>query len=168
LRANRDAIRLAGKGAIGDAAKQKQTILLSGRTTPMADLPEYMRDLINAVPTDVVRDIVNDFRSYNPSPAMGAASKVTPVGAGRVIDGDDVKRGTTGSHGWVTPPQVDSWKPPGLREMDAMLDQQDMLDRAARAKELMEAALVQRALKETEADAKKLEKKKLEEKGSQK
>jgi hypothetical protein len=115
----------------------------------MADkLPEWARDLVKNVDDKAVRDIVNDLRSYNPSPSQGAAAKVTVQGAGRVIDGDDVKRGTTGQHGWVKPPQVDQWKPPGLEAMDAMMDQQDAIDKAARAKQLIEAAAQLKALEE--------------------
>jgi hypothetical protein len=40
----------------------------------------------------------------------------------------------------VTPPQVKDWKPPGLEIMDALVDQQDRIDKAARVKELAEAA----------------------------
>jgi hypothetical protein len=116
----------------------------------MADqkLPPWAVDLVKTVPTDQVRAIVNDLRSYNPSPSQGAAAKVTPVGAGRVIDGDDVKAGTTGSNGWVKPPQVNDWKPPGLEAMDRMMDQQDALDKAARAKQLIEAAAQLKAFEE--------------------
>jgi hypothetical protein len=38
-------------------------------------------DLIKNVPTDLVRDIVNDFRSYNPHPAQDPSAKVVPQGA---------------------------------------------------------------------------------------
>jgi hypothetical protein len=108
-------------------------------------LEEYERDLTKTVDDKMVRDIVNDLRSYNPSPSMGAASKVTLMGAGRVIDGDDVRRGTTGSNGWVTPPQVDSWRPPGEAMMNQLMDQQDALDKAERIRKLAEAAAVRRA-----------------------
>src|SRR6516165_12376481 len=86
-----------------------------------AELPEYVKYLAQAVPTSVVKDIVSDFRSYNPHPAQDPSAKVVPQGAGRVIDGNDTPVASTGTGGWVTPPQVDSWRPPGLREMDAMM-----------------------------------------------
>jgi hypothetical protein len=121
----------------------------------MADkLPEWARDLVNNVGDKAVRDIVNDLRSYNPSPSMGAASKVTPVGAGRVIDGDDVKAGTTGQHGWVTPPQVDNWKPPGEAAMNQILDAEDAKWRAERIKEMAETAKALQALAAAEAELK--------------
>jgi hypothetical protein len=115
----------------------------------MADqkLPPWAVDLIKAVPDDQVRAIVEDLRGYNPSPSMGKAAEVKLQGVGRAYDGDDMKR-TTSSHGWVTPPQVDQWKPPGLEAMDRLVDQQDMLDKAARAKELIEAAAQLKALEE--------------------
>jgi hypothetical protein len=52
--------------------------------------------------------------------------------------------------GWQEAPKVNDWKPPGLEHMDRMMDQQDAIDRAARIRELAEAAAVQRALKPTE------------------
>jgi hypothetical protein len=55
----------------------------------MADkLPEYMRDLIRAVPTDLVKQIAEDFRSYNPHPTQDPSAKVLVQGAGRVVTGD--------------------------------------------------------------------------------
>ena len=116
----------------------------------MADrLPQYMADLANAVPTDVVKSLVSDFRR-GPASLGGSTATVQVVGAGRVIDGDDVKRGTTSQNGWVEAPSTSNWKPPGLSIMDAMMDQQDAIDRAARARELAEAARNLRALAEAE------------------
>jgi hypothetical protein len=115
------------------------------------ELPGYVRDLAEAVPTSVVKDIVNDFRSYNPHPAQDPAAKVVPQGAGRVIDGSDAPVASTGTGGWVTPPQVDQWKgPPGIEHVDRLLDQADAIDKAERIRQLAEAAAVQRALKPAE------------------
>jgi hypothetical protein len=97
-------------------------------------LPEYMSDLVGAVPDHLVKQIVQDFRSYNPHPTQDPNAKVTPVGAGRTVTaGENVPpRG----NGWTDPPQVNDWTPPGLREMDAMMDEADRRDRAARIREL--------------------------------
>ena len=109
-----------------------------------AELPEYMRDLVNNVGTDQVRDIVNDFRNYSVTPRADPSAKVLPVGAGRVIDGSDAPVASNGTGGWVEAPKVDSWKPPGLEHMDRMMDAQDAIDRLQRVRELGEAkALVQ-------------------------
>jgi hypothetical protein len=110
--------------------------------------PEYVNDLVAAVPDQAVKDLVNDFRSYNPHPAQDPSAKVVPQGAGRVIDGNDRPVASTGTGGWVTPPSVDSWRPPGLREMDAMMDAADLQDRLQRVKQLGEA----RALAQAEAE----------------
>jgi hypothetical protein len=106
-------------------------------------LPEYMRDLVGAVPDKMVKDLVNDFRSYNPHPAQDPNAKVVPQGAGRVVTaGDTVAHGGSG---WVEAPKVDNWRPPGIDLMDRMMDQADAIDRAQRIRALAEAAAVQRA-----------------------
>jgi hypothetical protein len=107
-------------------------------------LPEYMSDLTKAVPTDLVRDIVNDFRSYNPHPAQDPSAKVVPQGAGRVIDGNDAPVASHGT-GWVDAPKVDDWRPPGLSICDQLMDQADAIDKAERIRQLARAAAVQQA-----------------------
>ena len=121
------------------------------RVLNAAKLPEYMSDLVKTVPTDLVRDIVSDFRNYSPTPRADPSAKVVPVGACRVIDGNDAPVASTGTGGWVTPPQVDQWKgPPGIEHVDRLLDQADAIDKAERIRQLAEAAAVQRALKPAE------------------
>jgi hypothetical protein len=66
---------------------------------------------------------------------------VNVVGAGTV----EPKTG-----GWREAPQIKDWKPPGLDMMDRLVDQQDMIDRATRVRELTEAAVTQRLLKESQ------------------
>jgi hypothetical protein len=116
-------------------------------------LEEFERDLVANVGDKAVRDIVNDFRNYQVGPSAGPAHKVRLEGVGVVQTGDDgVKhRPPNTSSGWSEPKSIDSWKPPGLSIMDAMLDQQDAIDRAARARELAEAARHLRELAEAEA-----------------
>src|SRR6516164_8879409 len=92
------------------------------RVLNAAKLPEYMSDLVKTVPTDLVRDIVSDFRNYSPTPRADPSAKVVPVGACRVIDGNDAPVASTGTGGWVEAPKVDQWKPPGLSIMDRMMD----------------------------------------------
>jgi hypothetical protein len=127
------------------------------RRVPNAELPEYMRDLVEAVPTDLVKQIAEDFRSYNPAPrSLTPPATVQIQGAGRVVSADDAPTASTGT-GWVPAPKVDDWKPPGLEHMDRMMDAQDAIDRAARARELTEAAAIKRAeapLKEPKAEPK--------------
>jgi hypothetical protein len=114
------------------------------------ELPEYMRDLVQAVPTDLVRDIVADNR-HPIHPAQDPSAKVTVHGAGRVVTGDDgPAHRPLDRSGWTEPPQVDAWRPPGVDICDALVDKQDAIDRAARIRELAEAAAIQRALKAAE------------------
>jgi hypothetical protein len=118
-------------------------------------LPEYMRDLTAAVPDRLVKEIAADFRSYNPHPAQDPAATVRVQGAGVVKDGGvgpqhrPIDPSATNSGGWQEPPKVDNWRPPGVEHMDRMMDQQDAVDRAARVRELAEAAAVQRVLKQS-------------------
>ena len=124
---------------LADLRRLVNTLLLQER------LPEWQRDLAAAVPDKAVKDLVNDFRR-GPPPAGPTLPAVKVMGAGRVVTaGEEVQRGT----GWTEPPKVDQWKPPGLEHMDRMMDQQDAIDRAARIRELAEAAAVQRALKQS-------------------
>jgi hypothetical protein len=112
-----------------------------------AELPEWQRALVEAVPNDLVRQIAADFRNYSPTPRADPTAKVLPVGAGRVIDGNDTVA-SNGTGGWVDPPKVDQWKPDGLSIMDRMMDAQDAIDRLERVKQLGEA----KALLEAEAE----------------
>jgi hypothetical protein len=125
--------------------------------------PEWMRDCVNVVDDKLMRSIVEDFRRGPPPPGPTLPT-ATPVGAGKVVDADPGPKyrpyNEQGQGGWTKPPQVDQWKPPGLSIMDAMMDQQDAVDRAARARELAEAARYLRELAEAEA--------KLDPKGTQK
>jgi hypothetical protein len=126
-----------------------------------AELPEYVRDLAEAVPTDLVKQIAEDFRSYNPAPrSLSPPATVQIQGAGRVVSADDVPVASTGT-GWADSPQIKDWKPPGLEHMDRMMDQADAIDRAERLRKLAEAAAVQRV----EAEIKQEEDKEREDKG---
>jgi hypothetical protein len=122
-----------------------------------AELPEYVRDLAQAVPTSVVKDIVSDFRSYNPHPAQDPSARVSVQGAGVVKTGDVGPQhrpvdtdATTDRSGWREAPKVDAWRAPGIEHVDRLLDQADAIDKAERIRQLAEAAAVQRALKPAE------------------
>jgi hypothetical protein len=43
-------------------------------------------------------------------------------------------RPAIGNGGWIDPPTVRDWKPPGLATMDRLMNQQDALDRAERVR----------------------------------
>ena len=123
------------------------------RLANIMKLPEWQRDLINNVPDHLVKAIAADFRSYNPHPAQDPSARVSVQGAGVVKTGGvgpqhrPIDPSATG--GWQEAPKVDQWQPPGLKHMDRMMDQQDAIDRAARVRELAEAAAVQRVLKQS-------------------
>jgi hypothetical protein len=114
-------------------------------------LEEWQQDLVRNVGTDLVRDIVSDFRSYNPHPTQDPSAKVSAQGAGRAVTGDvGPAHRPMDRSGWQEPPKIDAWRPPGVEIMDQMMDQQDAVDRAARVRELTDAAAVQRALRPAE------------------
>jgi hypothetical protein len=110
-----------------------------------------MRDLAQAVPTDLVRQIAEDFRNYSPTPRADPSAKVVPVGAGRVIDGNDAPVASTGTGGWVEAPKVDAWRPPGVDLCDRLVDAQDAIDRAERIRQLAQTAAIKRAEAEIKA-----------------
>jgi hypothetical protein len=121
--------------------------------------PEYMRDLEQAVPTDLVKQVVEDFRSYNPaprSPLNSPPATANPVDAAPAKTGSDGPVASTGT-GWAESPQVKNWKPPGLELMDRMMDQQDAIDRAERIRQLAKATAVQRAEVELRKEKPKIE-----------
>jgi hypothetical protein len=117
-------------------------------------LEEFERDLIANVGDKAVRDIVNDFKSYNPSPSQGAAAKVTVTGAGTVKDADiGPKYRPLNTSGWQEAPKVDDWqRTAGINHVDAMCSAQDAVDKAERIKALAEAARHLKALAEAEAE----------------
>ena len=123
-------------------------VLKDLRAALNAALPEWQRDLVRNVGTDQVRDIVNDFRNYSPTPRADPNARVLPVGAGRVIDGNDTPVASTGTGGWVEAPKVDNWRPPGVDLCDRIADHFAALDRAERIREVAQSAAVQRALSE--------------------
>ena len=98
----------------------------------------WIEDMRRVVDTRLMQDIVNDFRSYNPHPTQDPSAKVVPQGAGKVVDADvgPQHRPYEQRSGWVTPPQVDQWKAPGIEHVDRLVDERDRLDRAARIREL--------------------------------
>ena len=110
------------------------------RTMGRQEQVEQRRAMQRACDDATMRAIVEDNRHSVFLPA-GQGSKVTPAGAGKVIDG--AQQG----HGWAEPKSIDNWRPDGLAVMDAMMDQQDAIDRAARARELAEAAHINKQLK---------------------
>jgi hypothetical protein len=157
LRSNGDEGRQPERHAGTEADEPLNPQIL--KEAAMADAPEWMKDLQRAVPDSVVRDLVSDFRSYNPHPTQDPSATVRPAGAGVVKDGDvGPQHRPYQSGGWQEPPKVDSWRPPGLREMDALMDQEDLNFRAQRVRELAEASAVQRALAEAERKEKESQK----------
>jgi hypothetical protein len=77
------------------------------------------------VETSVLRGIVADNRQ--PVHPVDPAGSVGVPAAPRVTTGND-------GAGWQQTPSIENWKPDGLAIMDRMMDQQDALDRAERAR----------------------------------
>jgi hypothetical protein len=125
------------------------------RLANIMKLPEWQRDLVQNVDTDLVRQIAADFRSYNPHPTQDPAARVSVMGAGVVKTGDvgpqhrPIDANATGS-GWVEAPKVDNWRPPGVDLCDRIADHFAALDRAERIREVAQSAAVQRALSESQ------------------
>jgi hypothetical protein len=112
-----------------------------------ADDPfEWVKDLRRVVGDKLMKDIVDDFRSYNPAPrsTLSPPATVQIQGAGRVVGGSDGPVASTGT-GWADSPQIKDWKAPGLEIMDRMMDQQDALDKAERIRQLAQATAIKRA-----------------------
>jgi hypothetical protein len=85
-------------------------------------------EMSRAVGTDLIGAIVRDH--------VGRPSPVQPRGmlpeAPR--DSNHASRPPVGTNGWIEPPSINDWRPPGLAVMDRMMDAQDALDRAERAR----------------------------------
>ncbi|UGY27312.1 hypothetical protein HU675_0011430 [Bradyrhizobium septentrionale] len=78
-------------------------------------------EMSRAVGTDALRDIVRDNRRNvhdRPGiiPDTPAAAEKPPVG----------------KNGWVEPPKITDWKPPGLDAFERIMDAQDAEDRRER------------------------------------
>src|SRR5262245_28666531 len=82
-----------------------------------------MREMMKAVPDAVMRAISDDAR--RPNPVTGGAPQPT----------QPVQRGT----GWARPIPVEP--PPGIKIIDAMMDEQDRIDRAELALRIAKAEL---------------------------
>jgi hypothetical protein len=110
------------------------------RSMGQQERAQQQRMMEQACDTKTLQAIVEDNRASYPS----LTAKVSVVGAGRVVGGDD------GARGWAEVPSIDNWKPDGLAIMDAMVDQQDAIDKAARVRELAEAARAEKELRKLE------------------
>jgi hypothetical protein len=99
------------------------------------DLPEWQLEMMRVVPDKLVREIVADNQRATQRPAsilptvrVDGAVQVTPT----------PQPSTNG--GWYEPQKIDSWRPPGEHAFNQLMDHQDAIDRAARARELSEVA----------------------------
>jgi len=106
---------------IKDDERRQQALAAEAKAKGM---PEWQLEASRAVDTDMVRDLVADSRRgpiHRPSSIMPEGANAKPAAKG---------------NGWVTPPQVGDWYPPGERFMNQMMDAQDARDRAELAREL--------------------------------
>jgi len=95
--------------AVEDAKRQQA---LAARAKALG-LSEATLEAAEAVPTKLVRDIVNDFRGGLAQPSSIAPKKPAQ---------EPVARGS----GWSRPLPVE--QPPGIKYIDQMVDHQDALD----------------------------------------
>ena len=121
------------------------------RLVNASKLPEWQRDLVEGVPTDLVKQISEDFRSYNPAPrSLTPPATVTVVGSGKVVTGTEgpqhrpIDTNATNS-GWVEAKSIDSWRAPGVDICDQLMDQADAIERAERIRQLAQTAAIRRA-----------------------
>jgi hypothetical protein len=99
---------------------------------------DQRRAMERACDTQTLRDIVADNRVSVHLPADPNA-KVTPQGAGRVVDGETPQNRS----GWADSPRLR--QPDGVNYIDAMCDQADAIDRAERLRQLAQTAAVRKA-----------------------
>ena len=91
-----------------------------------AYIPEWQRDMANCVGDDLLRDIVADSkRGLQPSSPLKQSGPTV-----------EVKRGS----GWQDAAPLQ--QPPGIKIIDAMMDQQDKLDKAERIRKALELAAI--------------------------
>ena len=88
-----------------------------------------MRDLINAVPDALMRDLRGDARKPNPMALSGGITKPTAAEPQKVI----------GKKGFIEERPIEP--PPGIAHCDRMMDEQDKVDRAELALRLAKASL---------------------------
>jgi hypothetical protein len=88
----------------------------------------------------LLRDIVNDHRG-------DVSTYSSPIAKPKGQQSEEPKNRT----GWVDPPKVDQWKPPGIEHIDRMMDQADAIDRAERIRQLAETEALRRAEAELKA-----------------
>jgi hypothetical protein len=97
---------------------EKQKAALAERARK-AGLPEWQQEMSENVGSDLIQDIVRDFRRGPPGPSSIAGSPTVQA-----------KQGS----GWSEPLPLSN--PPGVDLADKLMDQQDRIDRVKRAREL--------------------------------
>jgi hypothetical protein len=96
---------------------------------------QWVRDMTKVADDALVKSLVDDFRSYNPSPRSPLNSPpatVTPVGAGKVVTPGEVEAPQDRS-GWRDTPQLK--QPDGVGLVDALVMAQDLQDLEARGRQ---------------------------------
>src|SRR5262245_19130318 len=108
-----------------EEAKRQQALAEQARRS---GIPERQQEMANSVDDALVRDLVSDFR-LGPSPPSSMAAKPAT---------SEPKKGT----GWQAAAPLE--QPPGIDLMDAMMDQQDKIDKAERVRKALELAAISR------------------------
>ena len=125
---------------------------------------DWLRRSLKACPNDVMRDIVGDARRGD---IHGRASIIPQPKAPAKGQQQSEEPQKPYTHGWVEPPKI---KPPeGIEHVDRLVDMQDKLDAAQRARQLGLSHEEWARLSEADLKARKeQQEKKLKDKGPQK
>jgi hypothetical protein len=108
---------------------------------------DWLRRSLKACPNDVMRDIVNDARRGD----IHARASVIPQKTNQTTEPP------RSQNGWVDPPKI---RPPeGVALVDQLVDMQDKLDAAARARQLGLSHEEWARLSEKDTEARKEQKK---------
>jgi hypothetical protein len=102
--------------------------------------PSWLQRSLGACSNKMMADIINDNRGDRPTSGSmipSQPSKVVPVGSGKVVTAGESEAPQDRS-GWRDSPQLR--QPDGVSLVDQLVDQQDLLDFAARARELAAAS----------------------------
>jgi|SRR6516164_1940621 hypothetical protein len=86
-----------------------------------AGLPEWQQEMVENVGSDVVADVVRDFRRGLSPPSS-------------IAGGPTVQHKKQGGSGWSEPLPLSN--PPGVQLADRLMDQQDQIDRIRRKRML--------------------------------
>jgi hypothetical protein len=108
--------------SIADEARAQLALEARARS---AGREPFAQRMIEGTDDALLRDIVRDNRH-----SVHQGTAIIPDAA----HGAGAARPPVGENGWVTPPPMADWRPPGQAVFDRLMDAQDALDRAERTR----------------------------------